>query len=361
MSEASARQPSEEQGESAPLCLRLTHNHGEARRVTLQIPASGTGMADALELSGERHGGAHWRLANMCRIAWRADRGHWQLLNGSYTLTCVLNGERVSGGCSVRIAEGDCLELGLLRFVVEQSNGEAAGIESIPREFHRSSPVEQDELSSFDLRDLAGDADGGSVAAAGLDGSFAAPFGMFSLTGDRPASSTPDVLSALLGDPARSLEQPQSGVIAPPASPRADGPRTLLEELYDEFVRVVRDPGELAGRADWEGLLTTELEPAPSLDDLRKQAEPYALLRDVLLPRKGIDRLIEEFEPLAPSGLLDTVEPDDVLGLFAPELARDAKKALPDLTRREHHAVSPDSHLRIGAARAELRNESEPG
>jgi hypothetical protein len=46
------------------------------------------------------------------------------------------------------------------------------------------------------------------------------------------------------------------------------------------------------------------------------------------------------------------VASEDVLGLFAPELAREAKPPLPSLTRREHHDLSPDSHVRIGSTRA---------
>ncbi|MDQ7998136.1 MAG: TagK domain-containing protein [Luteibacter sp.] len=352
MIEPNAPTPSMGHAGVAALRLRLTHSQGEARCGALRIPEAGAGMADALELSGERQSGTQWRLANMCRIAWDGERGHWQLLNGSYTLTCVLNGERIPGGRTVRIAEGDSLELGLLRFVVEQEGSEARGIVPRPMASERETPVEDAESAAFNLRELAGAAAAAQAASPDLEASCADPFSMLGIAGREASRSTGDVISALLGDPAPSSPGAGSAVIAPPTLPEADTPRTLLDELHDEFVRVVRDPGQLAGRADWEGLLRTDLEHAPSLDDLRRQAEPYALLRDVLLPREGIDRLIEAFEPLAPSGLLDTVEPADVLALFAPALARDAKTPLPGLTRREHHALSPDSHLQLGAARA---------
>ncbi|MFM9922911.1 hypothetical protein VLK31_07975 [Variovorax sp. H27-G14] len=103
----------------APLRLLLTHSHGEPRSKTLHISPEGAGMAEALAQCGEREDDAQWRLANLCRIQWSDGARCWQLLNNSYTLMCVHNGERVRSGCPVRLAYGDLLELGLLRFMVQ--------------------------------------------------------------------------------------------------------------------------------------------------------------------------------------------------------------------------------------------------
>lgn len=124
----------------------------------------------------------------------------------------------------------------------------------------------------------------------------------------------------------------------------------LLDALHDEFVRAVRDPGQLSGRSDWRGFVPPGAAPAPTLDALRAQARRYPLLRDILQPREAIDRTLDRFATLVPPDLLDAHRPDEVLGLFAPELVRTSNAPLPSLTRREHHALSPDSHLRIGRA-----------
>jgi hypothetical protein len=339
------------------LRLRLTHNAGEARSGALRIPSTGAGLAEALELCGERQSDAQWRLANLCRIAWHAEAGRWQLLNGSRTLTCVHNGARVAQGGSVPIAEGDWLELGLLRFVVEGAEGgnggESETSERSAAGTEREAPSEQ-ALPAFDLRDLAGlgEADAGPPGRGD-------PLDAFGI-GGAPFRSTHDVLAALMGASSPNATHPVAAVSAPTWPPPRDGaPLNLFDELHDEFVRVVRDAGQLAGRTDWEGLGAASDEPAPSLDDLQQEAAPYALLRDILLPPEGIDRILEHFEPLAYSDLLDAAEPADVLGLFAPELARDAKVPLPGLTRREHHALSPDSHLHIGSVQAAARDDEE--
>lgn len=352
----------------APLRLRLTHSGGEARHGAMLIPSMGVGMADALQLCGERQSDAQWRVANMCRIAWSNGVGGWQLTNDSFTLMCVRNGERVEGGVSVSIAPGDTLELGLLRFMLEVGergrnvepppSGEAppaprrtATATSETLEVPEARNPVNHEPPAFDLRDLA--ARGGqSGSLESPTDALADPFAMLGIAGVQ-SRATADVLAELLGEVQRPAASATPAAAPPNAPPPARDPSTaLLDELHDEFVRVVRDPDQLAGRTDWEGFLAFDAEPAPSLDDLRKHAEPYALLRDILQPREHIDRTIDDFEPLARSGLLDAAHPEDVLGLFAPELVRDTRTALPSLTRREHHELSPDSHVHIGPARA---------
>ncbi|SCX68195.1 TagK domain-containing protein [Variovorax sp. EL159] len=344
-----------------PLCLRLTHSGGEVRDGTMRIPAIGAGMADALQLCGERQSDAQWRVANMCRIAWNDRTKAWQLTNNSQTLMCVRNGERVRGGTAVSIAVGDTLELGLLRFVVTSKKGEAAhGRPAKPSTTPGRVPMDgasriptlelsaEHDPPSFDLRDLAVSTDDHASSESRTD-ALDDPFGVLGMASAK-SRSTADVLAELLGEIPKSASAP----LAPPAPrafPEQGHSAGLIDELHDEFVRVVQDPGQLAGRTDWDGFLAFGAEPAPTLDELSKQAETYPLLRDILQPREGIDRIIDGFEPLARSAVLDTEQPEDVLSLFAPELARDTKTALPSLTRREHHALSPDSHIHMGGAR----------
>jgi hypothetical protein len=357
----SAVNPRPESDDVAPLCLRLTHSGGEARNGVMRIPPAGAGLADALQLCGERQNDAQWRVANLCRIAWHGQGKGWQLSNGSHTLMCVRNGERVRGGTAVSLAVGDTLELGLLRFELEKDEGRFPERERVLAEappVPRSSVVDRkvahprprvDGQNTFDLRDL----DTRSIGSGGRQvDTLADPFGVLDIAGAR-SRPVMDTLAELLGEIPRS-ELRTVPHAARQASPLANaGPAALLDELHDEFVRVVQDPAQLAGRTDWEGFLAFGGEPAPTLAELRKQAESYALLRDILQPRESIDRIIEAFEPLVRSGLLDVDPAEDVLGLFAPELGRDARIPLPSLTRREHHELSPDSHVRIGSARVD--------
>ncbi|CAN5887245.1 hypothetical protein BH11PSE13_BH11PSE13_39370 [soil metagenome] len=287
-------------------------------------------------------------------------------------LNCTGNDQRVSASEPVTLAVGDTLELGLLRFEVEMASGALPATASIVGSDRPAPPLAAGSVADaveFDLRDLAvqpawSGHDGFSRAAA-LDD----PFGVLGIegVGARPAA---DSLAGLLGEkPAQVAKlNPQSRILAATQSAvartestttaptystargrsRPDTAALLLDGLHEEFVRVVRDPDQLAGSADWAGVLAPDGESAPTLDELSHRAAPYALLRDILLDREGIDRIIENFDPLTPSTLLEAMEVDDVLHLFAPELARGGGPSLPSLTRREHHEVSPDSHMQTG-------------
>ena len=325
----------------------------------MSIPPAGAGMADILQPCAEHHGVGTGAVANLCRIAWCGEAEGWQLSNGSYTLMCARNGKRVQAGAVVPVAVGDTLELGLLRFVLEQGTQEARQApEPMPAALETQAiqlVVPEDPTigtappQTFDLRDLNGQ---GSDNGRRID-PLADPFGVLDIAGarSRPAA---DTLAALLDERPRFEAR-----TAPSAGPSLDaGPAgVLLDELHEEFVRVVQDPGQLAGRTPWEGFAAFGTEAAPTLEELSRQAETYPLLRDILLPREGIDQVIEAFEPLARSGLLDAEPSQELLGMFAPELARVAKVPLPSLTRREHHELSPDSHVRIGSAGAGARHD----
>lgn len=375
------------------LRMRLVHSHGGPRQGVLSVAPGGFGMAAALELGGERLNDAQWRAANQCRLAWLGQGKGWHLTNGSHSLVCALNGERVTADKPMAVLPGDTLELGLLRFVIEAGAPDtgavvpmlhdemlenftvfpAAGVEPVLRGAPR--PRAGDGLDDFDLRDLALPPSHEAANAWPKQEHGADPFGVLDIAGAEARPSL-DPLSELLGEappppPARFAAQPTPTQEAEPLSqgrvsavtqlladgaPLSDTRRSpasaaLFDELHEEFVRVVRDPTQLAGRTDWEGFLAPDGVRAPSLDELSQQAEPYPLLRDILLPREGIDQVIQDFDPLGRSTLLDVEGPDDVLRLFAPELAHNVRVAVPSLTRREHHELSPDSHVRIGAVR----------
>lgn len=311
------------------LQLRLVHSHGSARDDLLVVPDSGAGMAGALELGGERLSDAQWRAANLCRIAWHGAGKGWQLVNGSETLVCVLNGERASVRRPLAIAPGDSLELGLLRFVVEAEEGARPPVAQagpVVRPMASTGqtivalPSDRDAEADFDLRDLALPSGDGRH-----DGVLDGPFDVLDIAGvqARPAA---DPLSQLLGeasppplatssaaahaDPleATSYETDRmsqgrvSAVTQRLSTPESAGTNpaaVLFDELHAEFVRVVGDPTQLAGRIDWEGFLAPVGEPAPTLEELSRKAEPYPLLRDILQPRESIDHIIENFDPLA--------------------------------------------------------------
>lgn len=371
----------------ATLRLRLTHSHGRASNGTRLIASIGTGMASALELGGERLNETQWRAAELCRIA-QTGQG-WQLLNGNPALVCALNGERVVTHVPMVVAAGDTLELGLLRFVLE--GGGTAMAQAAPPELTgalwarptaniglRVDSVKAGEAADdlFDLRDLATasrpvqSTDQSSDQSSDQSTHQSTPvtqsshlddlFGVLDIAGAE-RRTVGDPLAELLGELpppsatsaasyADSRNAPQHEA-EPVRQAHADLTHSLLTDLHEEFVRVVRDPTQLTGRSDWDSVASSGYAPPPTLDELSQLSETHHLVRHILQPPEGIDQTIADFDLINPSTLLDTTEIEDVLRLFAPTLALGAKAAVPSLTRREHHDLSPDSHMDLGAFR----------
>lgn len=379
------------------LQLVLLHSHGRPSAGVVTLSSSGCGMAEALTLGGERLNASQWDDAERCRISSSGAAPGWQLANGSRSVVCSVNGERVTGRRTRAVAVGDVLEVGWSRFAVEAA---AAGqhLPDIPPEWRMSAGADRQALSgpapsnarlvelgsaiepvraaeggdreAFDLRDLVDlgrathEAQFGAVAIThALDD----PFGVLDIAGAERRPSR-DTLAELLGesptpDPSRGRgydaprRQEQPDDESATSEPRADVQSMqsvqldhLLDHLHEEFVRVVRDPTQLAGRADWDDAMAPGFEHPPSLDELSRQAAPFPLLIDIVARREGIDGVIEGFAPLGCASLADAKAPEneDVLRLFAPALAANTRPAVPSLTRREHHGLSPDSHIGIG-------------
>ena len=323
------------------LRLRLTRNQGMSADGALPMPAAGAGLAGALALADRKPDEEQRREADLCRIGLHGSA--WLFSNGSRALVCAVNGERVPAGATAPVADGDVLEIGLLRFVVAVAAGDT-------------------DDDAFDLRDLAEPALGLGERSDGwrAEQPFADPFGALDIDGARP-QPVADPLAELLGEPpvanARAASPPpETGRRAPP--PCADTAGVLLDELHAEFVRAVRDPGRpAAAGAVWESSQEAIAErKAESFEDMSRHAlTAFPLVRDVLKKRETIDQIFDGFGSTGESTLLDAEKPDEVLGLFAPELARGVKASLPSITRRDHHALSPDSHLYLPPAASTIK------
>lgn len=206
-----------------------------------------------------------------------------------------------------------------------------------PHQDHATDSQDDDTFDDFDLRDLAdgpappGDLLGG-IGIPGLD------------------ASARDPLSDLLrGVPMRATLSRDAS--ASTADRAAQPPSGILAELREEFERVARDPSRWDGQNVWQGLQAVGDERALTLAQLQRKAQGYRLPDHMMLPRQGIDELIEGFGPSDGLMPLHPEERVDVLHLFAGDLLRDLPQAIPSLTRTEHHATSLDSPIRAGGAR----------
>lgn len=324
--------------------LRLTHCRGRERHGALPVEARGQGLAHAIALEDRPLDSRQARHRERCRI--EPDDfvpGQWRLANDSPDLTCTLNGSRVRPGQAVPIAPGDELEVGLLRFLIEATGPEPAATveEEGPSSIDstRAAPVASaasTEALLFDLRDLAHPSPASSAhldrgAIPRLEASFDI-LGSRLIDGVARARPTPPVAGHPLDAPANTRMNDED----------------VMRVLHFEYERAVRSPSELRTRSDWNEAAISTGPPAPSFDQLVTSGADFHLLRDVLLPRADIDEVIDDIDSLGATGTLQALHDEEVLSLFAPDLATSDARRAPDLTRREHHAVSLDSPVQIG-------------
>ncbi len=183
------------------------------------------------------------------------------------------------------------------------------------------------------------------------------PFDALGIGGAGPVGRSGDA-----ADPFADLPMPDAVDRRPAAALRAgDAPGAaaadeqeegdVLVALHREFDRVLVDPSRLEGRHGRPA--GSEQREAPwAFEDLCTEAVRQGHVLDMLVPREPLDRFIARFladlDPADAHLLLNESRPDEVLQLFAPPVAASRKRALPETTRRDHHALSPDSAIDIG-------------
>ncbi len=346
-----------------PLRVRLLHSFGQARDAAVELGVDGMALADLLHALGEPAHDAELASAGACHLRWNAAEDAWQWCDQGVSLVCTLNGRRLRPGVLRNLVPGDILEVGLLRLAIER--GEVWPAAVMPEAWAPAAPRAMEEPSddsAFDLRDLA---ETGQPGRRDLDAAHAADdaFGLIGL--DRRRAGRPDeVLAALLRhvQPDAAPASEDTTPLPAPMAPVGAQP-SLLDRLHEEFVRVVRDPSQLTGQAVNASVAEPAAgSPGPSFDELRREAHQYASLRDILEPRAEFDAFLEQFACPGEDALTDLGGKQDVLRLFAPSASlRVHTPVLPTLTRREHHAFSPDSPAAFDRANsAQAGRESPP-
>ena len=122
----------------------------------------------------------------------------------------------------------------------------------------------------------------------------------------------------------------------------------VITQLAWQFRQAVTDPTFLQrGQASTGASQVTD-QVTTTLEQLARQDPAHFSLEDVLSGQLSIDQVLHRIGPDDPAWNTPAA-PENVLLLFADEMARQEPSPLPGLTRREHHAISPDSPVSIGA------------
>lgn len=223
----------------------------------------------------------------------------WLLSNQSATINCAINDVLLRYGQWHAIQSGDYIELGLLRLVVADD----CDAENTAELMTVSAPWRDD--------------DGGVLHEKNLN-----PFA------DLPRF-TPEMQAQTSAE--RTLEKTD-----------------VITQLAWQFRQAVTDPTFLQrGQASTGASQVTD-QVTTTLEQLARQDPAHFSLEDVLSGQLSIDQVLHRIGPDDPAWNTPAA-PENVLLLFADEMARQEPSPLPGLTRREHHAISPDSPVSIGA------------
>lgn len=223
----------------------------------------------------------------------------WTLTQHSRTVSCVVNDAALDFGKTVALSRGDCIELGMLRLIVTDDDLMQVG-------------------SIQALTMLADEAQGPYMQDAATDPFAYLPRFQPTMREDTPAFHTG-------------------------SSTKQD----VIDELASEFMMTVTDVSALHRHRVETAVSPGTAQAFPTQQESEKNIPAHFSLEDVLSGQLGIEQVLTGIG--ADHAQWDKSEPtEDVLMLFAEGITRRTQSHLPDLTRREHHAISPDSHVAMG-------------
>lgn len=340
------------------LQLRLLRSHGVETSVVLPMPVgrevdlTAAWAASPVPVPDEQRAAmAHCRIGHAGPEA--GDGMGWSVTNHSAELVCVINQQRVRRGDTRRLIEGDALELGLMRFVVERCEP-ALAPEPVPAVYNEF------ELTNLLLIERTGN----PVDAFGRSGANADPVtGAGDSRADASRSSRQlidahDSPFSDIADMAYRLD-----VVAPDAARAEEGSDTaadavtdaaadevldvkgpdLMRRLHAQYLRLMRNPHEVEPVGEWNPELARVPSRNNALEDLTQRAIGFDSLYDILGHGGTIGTVLEGLDTLTHCDLLGAEPGVNVLRLFAPADLLVQASGLPNLTRREHHLLSADS------------------
>lgn len=333
------------------LHLRVLHQQGVTQQVTFSF-------SDDTELGEEQFAefvpdAGRDSLAEMrCTVCWRAvgtSGGGWWLACDSQRWLCSVNDVPLAFQHSVPLHSGDRIELGMLHL-------EVVDVDRLSYAQHGEVPAINPDAESASTYPMAV-----PVTNSGADDIAA------SLTSLIRGEHAP-LASVQSADPFDIVPAASTSAFSPDASDdevsqdsdgdiviRSTG-SNILDALRKDYILAIQDPASLHVQRSMQALPESTDIPLSTPTGLALPAAQHASIEDMVSGTLKIDDVL----PLISSEVWQlpfSVPEKDVLHLFAKGIAMPAQRAkLPSLTRREHHAFSPDSSYSAASA-SESKND----
>jgi len=387
------------------LQLRVSHQHGMKQQAMFNFREDTVlGKKQFSEFFPETERAS---LADMqCTVFWRAIGamgGGWWLLCNSQSWLCAVNDMPLEYQRSVPLHSGDRIELGMLQLEVidvdKPSFIQSRDLQSISLDAVNAGatatalPLTQlgsiavsTSLSSLirgkhDVPSFASRNDPFDIVPAAV----ARNSGAEATPSAQPFLSDQDIINGKHLDPtyiaqaktdlpkktcdAQASPIATGSVAENPADVQSNGGAvalkkidcSILDQLARDYIQAIQDPNSVHDRHGMhampkqdESILSTPAELAASIPQ-------HVSIEDVVSGEMTIDSLVQQIgrqEWTLPSAASE----QDVLHLFADGIVIPRQRAnLPSLTRREHHAFSPDSsYLAASASRYDTERSASP-
>ncbi|MFJ2990681.1 TagK domain-containing protein [Collimonas sp. NPDC087041] len=326
-----------------------------------------------------------WLNDMRCTVCWRtfgAAAGGWWLVCNSQRWACSVNDVPLPYQQSLPLHAGDRIELGMLHLEVGEVNRPEVSQHSAlqPTITNAATLTGTIPLPKFGTDDAAASLTSlirgkhsplEPMASANLFDIVPEAIGMDFGREKTPHSSLPmlsdqDIINGKHLD-AAYIAQTKSHVdnMVMPAAPAFEFPSdapidegnqggddeivdpgvhsNIVEELGKDYIQAVQDPASLHAQLNIQAMpeLTDSLLSTPT--ELAAHIPQHISIEDLVSGELDIENLFQQFG--TQEWQLPSTTPDnDVLNLFAQGIAMPKQRSnLPSLTRREHHAFSPDS------------------
>ena len=320
----------------------------------------------------------------------------WRLINANQDMRCMLNGEALAFGSSVRLNHGDGIEFGFAQFEVLLTEAESPvpgiiGLDDHPAPHRQADaqsfitgpsgqslipgladgPSESGtvEDSASVLRDLVRRHEPATLKQMDADAGSSALLDLFASGTDGPRNpakhdfggeaSWQSLLGTDMADQAMSgVENPHS-VQAPATErgrdPDVGRPRDLLDDLHQRYLQRLRAPHAKRTEAWQQHEQVQTHSQQDEFARLRREAGEGSL-HEFLSKAQATPSVISNFDDFGASEVLAPETFDSILHLFAPQeyQAEPVRQpGLPDITRREHHHLSIDSDIDLNPPESE--------
>ena len=250
----------------------------------------------------------------------------WRLLNQSVDIHCSVNGITLAPNHWCQLHEDDILEWGLSIWLINPTKMH------ISSEFH----AETHEINEIKNEALPLD-------LTWFDSN---------MNSKREPENPYDLITSGLAY--EVLETPNTE--ARISSNVESAAEIIFHELLKEYRQALDNSGSADNDYTWQDQLLQNYSSSSAtnvnLTELSKNVDPLMTIQDMVTGPLHIDEVFNGLDSLREAELFQIEEPPEILRLFAPNWQQhnDHTQIPPILTRKEHHAVSVNSHYHMSHA-----------